>query len=296
MRRVPAAFQRWLLLLHLLVVAFPVRGAGDPLPVFSLTNGQASVILLGSVHMAYESLYPLRDDIEQAFANADALVVEVDVSGDKGERIKALFRERGTLPAGQRLQDHLSDESLAALDAYLAERNLPLELFESLRPGLVVLTLSSLRLEELGLDARLGIEQHFLRQLAGEQRVIELESAEQQVELLLDFPEADQLMARNLRELEQAEDTLQPLYTAWLAGDLDELDRLLLREERAANPQFEPIYERLYDERNRDMTRKISDLMTQEGQFFVIVGAGHLVGEQGIIQLLERAGFSPQRF
>lgn len=278
----------------LLLVVLSVRGAQDPLPVFSVASDQASVVLLGSVHMAYETLYPLRPAIEEAFSAADALVVEVDVSGTNGARIQQLFLEQGTLPPGQSLQDQLSVESLTALKAYLSRRSLALDHFERLKPGLLVLSLSSLRLEELGLDMRWGIEQHFLRQLAPAQAVLELESAEQQVALLLDFPEADQLLAQNLRELEQAESMLLPIYQAWLDGDLDELDRLLLREERAANPEFEPVYERLYDQRNAAMAARVQELLAGEGRYFVIVGAGHLVGERGIMSLLERAGFSLQ--
>jgi uncharacterized protein YbaP (TraB family) len=123
--------------------------------------------------------------------------------------------------------------------------------------------------------------------------VIELESAEQQVALLLDFPDADRLLAQGLQQLEQADSVLDPLYRAWLAGDLDELDRLLLREERAANPEFEPVYEKLYDQRNIAMAETLLELLRGDGSYFVIVGAGHLIGEKGIIRLLEDAGFRP---
>ena len=271
-----------------------VRAAGEPLPVVRFESEQASLVLLGSVHMAYPSLYPLREAIEQAFQAADHLVVEIDIRGGNARRIQQLFLEAGTLPRGQRLQDQLGPDTLSALETYLAKRGLPLAAFERLQPGLVVVTLSTLRLEELGLDPEWGVEQHFLGQLRPDQTVIELETAEQQVALLLEFPDADRLMAQSLLQLEQADRLLGPLYSAWLAGDLDELDRLLLREERAANPEFEPVYEKLYDQRNSAMAARLAALLRGEGSYFVVVGAGHLVGEQGIIRLLADAGFQPR--
>ena len=93
---------------------------------------------------------------------------------------------------------------------------------------------------------------------------------------------------------DRAESLLDPLYRAWLAGDLDELDRLLLREERAANPEFEPVYEKLYDRRNIAMAERLQALLRGEGSYFVIVGAGHLVGDKGIIRLLTDAGYRPK--
>ena len=277
----------------LLLACSLVRAAGEQLPIVRFEGERASLVLLGSVHMAYPSLYPLRETIEQAFAAADAVVVEVDIRGDNALRIQQLFLEAGTLPRGQRLRDQLDPTTYSALEDYLARRDLPMAAFARLQPGLIVVSLSALRLEELGLDPEWGIEQHFLRQLRPGQTVIELESAEQQVALLLDFPDADRLLAQSLQQLEQADTLLDPLYRAWLAGDLDELDRLLLREERAAHPDFEPVYEKLYDQRNIAMAGRLTALLRGEGNYFVIVGAGHLVGEQGIIRLLADAGFRP---
>ena len=271
-----------------------VRAAGEALPVMRFEGERASVVLLGSVHMAYPTLYPLREAIEQAFAVADTVVVEIDIRDANAQRIQQLFLEAGTLPPGQRLQDQLSHDTLSALDDYLTARGLPMAAFERLQPGLVVVTLSTLRLVELGLDPGLGVEQHFLGRLKPGQTVLELESAEQQVALLLDFPDADRLLAQSLLQLEQAESLLDPLYRAWLAGDLDELDRLLLREERAANPEFEAVYEKLYDQRNIAMANRLLAMLRGQGSYFVIVGAGHLVGDKGIIRLLANAGFLPR--
>ena len=271
-----------------------VRAAGEALPVLRFEGERASVVLLGSVHMAYPALYPLREAIEQAFAAADTVVVEVDIRDPNAQRIQQLFLAAGTLPPGQRLQDQLSADTLSALDSYLAVRGLPLAAFEQLQPGLVVVTLSTLRLVELGLDPQWGVEQHFLDRLGPGQTVVELETAEQQVELLLDFPDADRLLAQGLQQLDQAESLLDPLYRAWLAGDLDELDRLLLREERAANPEFEAVYEKLYDQRKIAKSNRLLAMLRGQGNYFVIVGAGHLVGEKGIIRLLADAGFRPR--
>jgi len=278
-------------------LAMPLSwAAGEKLPIWTVHSDSAEVVLLGSVHMAYPDIYPLREEIEAAFAASDTLVVEVDISGANALEIQQLMLEKGVLPEGESLQQTISGQTWEDLQSYLRSRGLPVEMFARLRPGLVITTLSSMRLAELGLRPEMGIDQHFLDLALGNKPVLELESAAQQIELLLDFPDQDLLMAQTLVQLHDIDRYLRPIYDAWRAGDAAQLNRLLLTDERQRHPEFQPLYEKLFDERNRAMTLKIEDFLAGSGRYFVVVGAGHLVGEEGIISLLERRGFSAQQW
>lgn len=278
-------------------LAMPLSwAAGEKLPIWTVHSDSAEVVLLGSVHMAYPDIYPLREEIEAAFAASDTLVVEVDISGANALEIQQLMLEKGVLPEGESLQQTISGQTWEDLQSYLRSRGLPVEMFARLRPGLVITTLSSMRLAELGLRPEMGIDQHFLDLALGNKPVLELESAAQQIELLLDFPDQDLLMAQTLVQLHDIDRYLRPIYDAWRAGDAAQLNRLLLTDERQRHPEFQPLYEKLFDQRNRAMTLKIEDFLAGSGRYFVVVGAGHLVGEEGIISLLERRGFSAQQW
>ena len=285
------------LLSALYCLAMPLSwAAGEKLPIWTVRSDSAEVVLLGSVHMAYAEIYPLREEIEAAFAAADTLVVEVDISGANALEIQQLMLEKGVLPEGESLQQTISGQTWEDLQSYLRSRGLPVEMFARLRPGLVITTLSSMRLAELGLRPEMGIDQHFLDLALGNKPVLELESAAQQIELLLDFPDQDLLMAQTLVQLHDIDRYLRPIYDAWRAGDAAQLNRLLLTDERQRHPEFQPLYEKLFYQRNRAMTSKIEGFLGGSGRYFVVVGAGHLVGEEGIISLLERRGFSAQQW
>ena len=291
-----ASFKRYLLS-ALCCLAMPLSwAAAEKLPIWTVHSDSAEVVLLGSVHMAYPDIYPLREEIEAAFAASDTLVVEVDISGANALEIQQLMLEKGVLPEGESLQQTISGQTWEDLQSYLRSRGLPVEMFARLRPGLVITTLSSMRLAELGLRPEMGIDQHFLDLALGNKPVLELESAAQQIELLLDFPDQDLLMAQTLVQLDDIDLYLRPIYDAWRAGDAAQLNRLLLTDERQRHPEFQPLYEKLFDQRNRAMTLKIEDLLAGSGRYFVVVGAGHLVGQEGIISLLERRGFSAQQW
>jgi uncharacterized protein YbaP (TraB family) len=282
-------------LLLCVVLASPVWAAGERLLAWQIQGQNAQVVLLGSVHMAYPEIYPLRDALEQAFAEADKLVVEVDIGGANTLAIQQLMLERGMLPEGESLQQYLSPQTWADLQHYLRSRGLPVDMFARLRPGLVVTTLSSMRIAELGMRPELGIDRHFLDRAKDKKPIMELESVQQQIELLLAFPEPDLLISQTLVQLDEIDLYLRPIYDAWRAGDPQLLNRLLLVDEQERNPQFQPVYDLFFVQRNRAMTEKIDSYLRGKGSYFVVVGAGHLVGDEGIISLLLQRGYRAQQ-
>lgn len=285
---------RYLLLILMLIPQFG-RAAGEPLLAWRVSGEQAQLTLLGSVHMAFPEVYPLRDDLESAFYEADSLVVEVDITGKGAFEIQRLLLTEGMLPAGETVEQYLSVSVWTRLQRYMLERGLPADQLVRMKPGLLATTLSTLRLADLGMAVEHGIDRHFLTQ-TGSKPVQELETPAQQVALLLDFPDPDLLMAQTLQQLETMETLITPIYQAWLRGDAQALDRLLLTQDRDSHPEFEAIYRRFFDDRNHAMAAQLTTMLAGNGHYFVVVGAGHLVGEEGIIALLRQAGFTVSRY
>ncbi|MEH6516409.1 MAG: TraB/GumN family protein [Halioglobus sp.] len=270
--------------------------AGEPLLAWRVASPTSELYLLGSVHVAFEDIYPLREEIETAFSQSSTLVVEVDIGGDGALEIQQLLLERGALPPGESLEQSLSPATWEALLKYLRSRALPPEVFVGLKPALVATTLSNIRLAELGMHSELGIDQHFLNQARGSKNIVELETAQEQVSLLLDFPQPDLLMVQTLTQLDEIDSFIRPIYDAWRLGDSEKLNSLLLEDERQQHPEFELIYQRMFDDRNGRMTSRIVEMLATQGSYFVVVGAGHLVGETGIIAQLEQRGYQTARF
>ena len=274
----------------------PLWAAGEKLPVWKVTGGNAEVVLLGSVHLAFADIYPLRSEIEDAFANSDQLVVEVDVGAHNARAMQQMLLQRGILPEGELLSGQLSQPVWLALQRYLKSRALPLEGFVTMHPALVVTTLTTMRLMELGMRPELGIDRHFLDMARGNKPVLELETAQQQFDLLLSFSQVDLLMEQALTQLDEIDLYIRPIYEAWKAGDADALSHLLVEDELSREPRFRPIFDAVFDQRNYAMTEKIEAYLDGSGRYFVVVGAGHLVGQKGIIALLKQRGFDVRPF
>jgi uncharacterized protein YbaP (TraB family) len=285
---------RYLFLL-LLICCGSVHAAGERLLFYKLGAAGAQVYLLGSMHLARADIYPLREEIMQAFAAADTLAVELDISGENQFQIQQMILARGSYPEGETIREHLSPSTWNSLQREISGSGLPPQLLESMRPGLLVTTLSSLEMMKLGLSPELGVDRFFLDRARGQKRIHELETVEQQIGLLLDFPQQDLLVRQTLAQLDGMEATMEELVSLWKAGDAPGLQKLILDDELARNPEFRVIYERMFDQRNIAMSKQVEGFLKSPGRTFVVVGAGHLVGEQGMVSLLKKRGYSPQQ-
>jgi hypothetical protein len=173
------------------------------------------------------------------------------------------------------------------------EYGFPSEYMTKFRPWFLAITIETLEYQKLGLDPRYGIDKYFLQQAEGKKSIIELESFDSQMDLFRTMTEKDQelFLVYTLNDIEDGRKNLDILMTAWSDGDSKIMEKMMfdpLKEDR----QLSRIYEKLFYERNRNMTDKIIKMLAQKGTYFVAVGAGHLVGKQGIIELLSHKGYA----
>jgi uncharacterized protein YbaP (TraB family) len=272
------------------------QAAGDRLLFWQVDTPGATVYLLGSMHLASPDIYPLRSEIVQAFEGAGSLAVEIDVRGEKGAAIQQRMLQRGQYSGGRTLMDDLSPETWRNLSSRLEQNGLPPTMMLGMKPGLVVTTLSTVEMMKLGLNPEQGIDKHFLNLASAQNKpVLELETVDQQLDAILDIPQPDLLVKQTLAQLEELDTLMAELVDTWKRGDADGLARLVIEDELQKHPEFADLHRRMFDDRNATMTAKILDMQARGGKYFVVVGAGHLVGKQGIVAMLERRGQSPRQ-
>jgi uncharacterized protein YbaP (TraB family) len=258
--------------------------------------GGAVLYLLGSVHVGTHRVQDLGRRVADAYDGADELVVEVDLTRTTPGEIVALGHAYGTLPPGETLRDVISPESHSLLAEYLAKRGLPVEGIERMEPWLATATLTALELQAAGYQSELGVDQLFLGRAAGQKPIVGLETVESQLAMLHGLPRRIQelmlldVLARGDRFRDEAAGLLQ----AWERGDEDELARLLFSP-LEEYPELDSFYETLFFERNQAMCARLRELSGDGRTRFVILGAGHMVGERGIPALLAQHGYRVER-
>ncbi|WP_323844669.1 TraB/GumN family protein [Microbulbifer magnicolonia] len=256
-----------------------------------------TVYLLGSVHLATPDFYPLRASIERAYAASDALVVEADILAAEGDMaLQQRIMMESLYPGDRSLRDDLSPAVFKQLQSWLEQRQLPESLFIRQRPAIAMITMSMVEMRAQGLDPGLGIDRHFLKKAKRQGKpIVELEGVLQQLQLLNELENPGLLLQQTLAQLKDIETFVPRITSAWKAGDIDTLYRLIIADNLAEYPEFAPLYETLFFRRNRAMADKIADSAPAYKSLFVIVGAGHLIGNESVIELLKKEGYQLQR-
>jgi len=278
------------------VVSLPVFAANDRGLIFRAQRGDAEIVLLGSIHLGDDKIYPLRPTIESAFKAADALVVELDIGAVDSIRIASWMTQNGQYPAGETIRDHIEPQTWQRLQAYLHQQGLPPEGMERYKPGILVNMLTMLQLMQGGLSAALGLDQHFLDAAhATGKPIIELETAEDQLALLASMPNADATINAALDEIENLDSASTELFTAWKLGDGADLAREIDKEFTGGDADTRDFFARLFTQRNRTMTQRIIIENKTRKKLFVVIGAGHLLADEGVVALLKREGFKVEQ-
>jgi uncharacterized protein YbaP (TraB family) len=250
-----------------------------------------TVYVLGSLHYCKKEIYPLSEKIERAFGESEILVVEADVNDIKRINIQELMG-RAFYPERDTLEKHVSPEIYERVVKETSGLGIPVELLNKQKPWFLAMTLVALESLKLGFDPNLGIDKYFLSKAQGEKKILELESLDCQLNLLSGFSDEDQelLLLYTLKDLSIIEQDLEKLTRAWSSGDTKSMESILTRSV-SEDRQLSSVFEKVVYERNRKMTSRIEDFLKTKKTHFVIVGAGHLVGNRGIIEILSGKGY-----
>jgi hypothetical protein len=262
--------------------------------LYKVTSASSTVYILGSIHLARAEIYPLKNVIEEAYDKSDVLVVELDAESQSSARYLQSAMERlGTYPKGKTLRSELSESTYTALKSYTDKAGLPLKAMEKMRPWTVMLQLSMAEMLRLGYSPELGIDKYFLDRAKQERKCISaLETIQEQMELLSrdDRAYQEKLLQYTLSSISEMEPMLDKLSSSWKNGDAKAMEKMFLLSIRD-DKSLKDIYDDLITKRNYRMTQKIESYLKTERDYFVVVGAGHVIGKDGIVDLLKKRGY-----
>ena len=284
-----------LLCIELSALAYDVAPQSQKTFLWRVQSKANTVYVLGSIHYLKKEIYPLNKKIEEAFAQSEVLVVEANIN-DIGQFDLQKLLEKALYPGSETLREHISQETYEWIRKEMDGMGIPFELIQKQRPWLLALTLTSLELVKLGFDPSLGIDRYFLSKAQGRKKIWEIESLNYQIDLLSGFSDNEQelFLSYTLKDLSRLPKEVDQLVHAWTSGDAKSMESIItgtVKEER----RLSSIYEKLIYERNQKMASKIEDYLKAKETCFVIVGAGHLVGDRGVIEKLREKGYTVEQ-
>jgi uncharacterized protein YbaP (TraB family) len=250
-----------------------------------------TVYLLGSVHMLRPDNSAVPVEALRAYDESKTLVMELDLNASGAQALAAPAPELELLPAGQTLAQVLGADLYAQFAAQAGSVGLDPALVEHSQPWFASLLLEQLELSKAGFNTASGVDMQFAQraQLDGKS-IIGLETLNDQLGIFAHLSPQQQrdYMRSTLENFQSDLKDTDKVVQAWQNGDTLKLEQLL-REGSHDSPE---LYRMLTTDRNRKWLPKITQLLNDDSNYLIIVGALHLIGRDGVIELLRQRGYA----
>ena len=258
--------------------------------LWRIASPTVTVHLLGSVHVASQDIYPLDPRIESAFQRAQTLVLETSLDPAAQVQMGQKMAAAGIYPPGDSIDLHLDRETLGLLQQRLKTSGAPFTTLRSYRPWFVAVILVLDEMQRVGYHPQLGIDTYFAERAKDRKRVVGLETIDEQVALFSGMSDTLQegMLKDALTKLDALGELMAKAQSQWRTGNAKAIDELMVAPMRK---DFPDGFQRLFVDRNRKMATAIEGYLKTTGEYFVVVGSGHLIGPEGILDLLQTKGY-----
>lgn len=259
--------------------------------LWSIKSSQNTLYLLGSVHLLQKKDYPLPVALETAYQDAEKLVFEIDLGEAESPEVQQLVLKKAALPDGKTLKTTLSPETYQLAELKAKELGLPIQAMDKFEPWFFSLSLLAMKLNQIGFQAQYGVDRHYYqRAIKDGKETLALETVADQINVFdaLEPSNQDDYVRQTLLELDTLGNSITEIVQAWKVGDIATLEELLFE----SFEKYPNMRAKLFDERNQNWLKTLVPLLEKEEDYLVVVGAGHLVGENNVLELLEDKGYS----
>jgi uncharacterized protein len=276
-----------------------------PVPLmWKISDADNHLYLLGSFHMLKPNDYPLSADVDAAFDDAEALVFELPPEEVLSPQLGLAMGQAALRRNGTPLNSDLPDATVTRLEAWVNDNSavlqtmgLPAEALQRFEPWFVGLTISVIEMNKIGLDPKIGLDMHFIELASRASKpTTGLETGSEQIAVFQTMSKDEQLqfLEESMSEAEGAQAELEKLHDAWRRGDQSLLWDGMARSMRHDYPK---LYQRINVARNDAWVPRLQRMLDDESQddTLVVVGALHLLGEDGVVEKLRAKGYRVER-
>jgi len=272
--------------------------AEAPKPLlWKVSDKDNSLYLLGSFHMLKPDDYPLAKSTDLAFEDAEQLYFELSPEEMNNPALGQKMAQAAMRTDGKTLQQSVSPETWKKFEAHATERNLSPANFQAFEPWFVALILSVTEMQKSGLDTTLGLDKHFMDRAAKAGKPAKgLETGDSQIAIFdsMGAKQQEQYLLDILDDSSDMKAKIDELHDTWRKADDKVLFDKMAMEMREKYPE---LYQSINPDRNKAWLPKLEALLkdNKTDDVMVVVGALHLVGEDGVVKMLKDKGYKIER-
>lgn len=263
--------------------------SGHALTMWRVDGASNSIYLLGSIHLLRQQDHPLHTAIDAAYEVADVVVMELDMDDLDPVYTQSAFNRAGVMTDGTTLRDLMGEGPYAMAEEAAAVVDIPLDMLAQTEPWLAAINVELMALYRIGFDPTLGVEMTITNRATSDGKPIEgLETVDEQLAFLDGLPlEAQrEMLLQTLTESAGLAESIDGMIDAWHHGDVETLERDLL----GTIEQQPELNAALLVNRNRRWAETIAGWVDDDRNYLIVVGALHLIGDEGVPSLLTDRG------
>jgi len=257
--------------------------------VWKVSKGNDHVYIGGTVHILPVSEFPLPQEFITAYKNTDTIVLETKLPDPNDQAFQAKMMAQVSYKDGKKLTDVLSKETYQALTEYIAGFGGDINRLAGFKPGFVVTMMAMMEAQRAQIAGD-GVDTYFSQLAVKDKKIPEyLESVEFQIEMLANMgkDDAESFVKLSLSQMGEFKSMFNKLLPAWRAGDAKQMAELVIKPMQEDPKSLKA----LMTDRNKNWIPHIEKMFNDDDKEFVLVGVGHLVGEESVLALLKARGY-----
>ncbi len=282
--------KKWRIVLILFICCTFCSQALAASPIWQITSGRYKIYIGGTIHVLAEADFPLPRVFDRAYKKADILVFETDIGKTAEPEFSSQVMELMTYPGQTTLKSKLSAGTYADLTAFSTERGIEVHALNKFKPGMIMAVLTLAEGARAGAVAA-GVDERFYIQGQKDNKPMQfLEAPMAQISFLsqIGIGKEDEMIAYILKDIGSLKDLLPVMKKAWRTGNNKLMFDATLAPLKAEYPD---LYATMMVDRNLAWLPAIEKMLKTPETEFILVGAAHLAGDQGLIRLLKQKGF-----
>jgi len=262
--------------------------------LWKVSKGENYFYIGGTVHLLSAKDMPFPEAFDHAYEDADLLAFETDMAELENPEIQFRLMSSLAYRDGTLLNQKISPALYQKLNDYLTSRGLVPNMFLSMKPAGVMITMLTVEFQRLGITQEGADGAYYRRARQDAKTVFSLESISSHLSFIASMGEGNEEMflQQTLDDVYQIEPMMADIVRSWKTGDEKALEELVIEDMREHYPV---IYQSILVDRNRNWMPHLKQMSRTPEVEFILVGAAHVIGQDGLLSLLKQQGFTIQK-
>ncbi len=249
-----------------------------------------TVYLIGSIHLLDKSAYPLPAEMEAAYTNSPNLVFELNLDSSATRKAQTFIFSKAVFQNGQTLRSVLTPTTFHLTDSIATSLGMPIQKLSMFKPWMASVTLMMLKLQKLGFNQQYGLDRYFFTKGKKDgKRLLNFETLKEQIGFIDGLPLQlqQEMILQMSQEFETMQTEMNTLVSAWKSGDIATLEK----ETFKSFQDVPKLKQTLLVGRNIRWFKQIKSFLQDTENYCVVAGVGHMIGTDGLVHMLRKAGF-----